>query len=179
MPTEIGNSINQTHYRGGLANKRSTLTSRNVCMREVHLRRNLPHDWSTFTMRWFPSNDGNLERKCIAQHEMHLQSKPTQFCRPTTKTTQTMTTTMTTMSSQSRIIMDIAVHLPYWWFSTAISLTAKEATCYIHFVWTAISVLLAVPMALGKTTLWFETTTSRGTTFRTPIGGSNQLIRYG
>ena len=47
------------------------------------------YDWSTFSMRRYPSNEENLERRYIAQCEVHLRERPTQFRRPTTMTMTT------------------------------------------------------------------------------------------
>jgi hypothetical protein len=114
----------------------------------------------------------------------------TQFSRPTTMTM------MTTMTSQSTIVMDNQ-SLP----TISMIFDCNDINGNGGFTWLLLPTdrissghpaaprlwLRAIHesqprlpiFSTGETTLWFETTTSRGTTFRTLIGGSNQSMRYG
>jgi hypothetical protein len=163
-------------YRGGSAYAWSTLTAMNLCMSKVHLwRRILPYDWSTFTRKSFPWIKANLKRRFIAQHGVHLWLRPTQFRR------RTMITTMATLTFQSTIAKDNRSPL-----TISILFDCNCINCNGGYTWLLLptdritSGLSVSPrlwqrvrkerqprlsvFLIGETTLWFQTTTSRGTT---------------
>lgn len=80
----------QSTYRGRSVYKSSTVTAINIRRCEVHILRNLLHNWSTFTMISIPMIDANLyqrwkltlpwdriEVEDYCTVEVHWRSKPT------------------------------------------------------------------------------------------------------
>jgi hypothetical protein len=174
MPTEIENTMTKHTYGGGSANEWCSLTTGNICMNEVRLRRRhptltlKPHlRWEAFLRLKRTHSGDTLHRvKYIYGGDLH--------------------------NSTDRL------RLPRWlrrplraqllWAISPPTISMIFDCNYIHgngcYTWLLLpthqirSVLPAAPMAPGKTTFWVETITSQSTTLMRLIGGSNQSMRY-
>ena len=126
MPTEIENTLYNTHLRRRI----SLGMNHSYCHKPLHKRSVLtektpyPYNWSTLTMKSFPSIEANYcgdtlrSVKCIYSRDLHNSTDRLRWL---------------LWPLRAQIIWTIKVHLPYQWFSTAITLMAMEAICDYYY----------------------------------------------
>jgi hypothetical protein len=174
MPTEIDNSINDTHLRKMISLRKK----HSYCHERLHKRSELtqrtPYAWCTFTIRSFflmeanYSTDKLSSEQCTYSRALHNSADRLQL-------PWWLRWPLRAQSSWT-----ITVRLLYHRFSTAITLTATEATCDHYYLRTKWALdFRQHPRLRERRHQWSKTTTSRGVNFCSVIGGSNQSRRYG
>jgi len=123
---------------------------------------------------------------------LHLQARPTKFRWPTKVTTMTIMSTKTTKitmitHNRSPPTIPITFNCNYingnrgctWLLLPMDPISAGLPLLPRLWLWASQERKPRLSIfPTGETTSWFETTTSRGATFRALIGASNQLMRY-